>query len=223
MPYPGATPVTPVDKQGNVIGGSGAGSTAQTVQGNSTDNTADSGNTVKVGGLVNTTAPTQQVTGVRTPFWVSARGSLIVGGVSATGADATANNSLTAVTNPGGGAGGPLVSASFVFNGTSWDRQRGDATGTYFVDGFRPAGTDRSASATTTSTQLAAANTARRGLEIQNIGANNVGINEFGNTAAIGTAGTYTLAPGASMRVRTNRAVTMIAATATTALTATEW
>lgn len=86
-----------------------------------------------------------------------------------------------------------------------------------------PAGTDRSGSAGTTSAQIVAANSARRGLEIQNIGANNIGINEFGGTAAIGTAGTYTLAPGASLRVRTNRAITAIAATAATAFTATEW
>lgn len=85
------------------------------------------------------------------------------------------------------------------------------------------AGTNRSGTATTTSATLAAANPNRRGLEIQNIGANNIGINEFGGTAGIGTAGTYTLAPGASMRVRTNQLVTVIAATASTAFTATEW
>lgn len=85
------------------------------------------------------------------------------------------------------------------------------------------AGTNRSGTATTTSAQLAAANTSRRGLEVQNIGANNIGINEFGAAAAIGTAGTYTLAPGASVRIRTSNLVNVIAATASTAFTATEW
>lgn len=89
--------------------------------------------------------------------------------------------------------------------------------------GFLPAATDRSGSAATSSGQIIASNAARRGLEIQNVGANNIGINEFGGTAAIGAAGTYTLVPGASMRVRTNRAVTAIAATGATAFTATEW
>lgn len=89
--------------------------------------------------------------------------------------------------------------------------------------GVLTAATDRSGTATTTSAQIVAANTARRGLEIQNIGANNIGINEFSGTAAIGTAGTYTLTPNSSMRVRTNRAITAIAATASTAFTATEW
>lgn len=86
-----------------------------------------------------------------------------------------------------------------------------------------PAGTDRSGMANTTEAQIVAANTARRGLEIQNIGANNIGINEFGGAAAIGTAGTYTLTPNSSMRVRTNRAVRAVAATGATAFTATEW
>lgn len=86
-----------------------------------------------------------------------------------------------------------------------------------------PAGTDRSGSAGTASGALAAANANRKGLNIQNIGANNIGVNEFGGAAAIGSAGTYTLVPGASMNVRTNRAVTIIAATGATPFTATEF
>lgn len=86
-----------------------------------------------------------------------------------------------------------------------------------------PGGTDRSGTATTSSTTLIPANASRRGLNIQNIGANNIGINEFGGTAIIGTAGTYTLTPGSSMNIRTNRAITGIAATASTAFTATEF
>lgn len=86
-----------------------------------------------------------------------------------------------------------------------------------------PAGTDRSGTATTSSAQLAAANPTRRGLNIQNIGANNIGVNEFGGTAAIGTAGTYTLVPNASLLVRTNRQVNVIAATGATAYAATEY
>lgn len=98
-----------------------------------------------------------------------------------------------------------------------------DTNGLFTQQGTLPAGTDRSGSAITSSGQLAAANAARRGLEIQNIGANNIGVNEFGGAAAIGTAGTYTLTPGSSMRVRTNRQVNVIAATGTTAFTATEF
>jgi hypothetical protein len=85
------------------------------------------------------------------------------------------------------------------------------------------AGTNRSGTATTTSAQLAAANASRRGLNIQNIGANNIGVNEFGGTAAIGTAGTYTIVPNGFLNVRTSSQINVIAATASTAFTATEF
>jgi len=83
-------------------------------------------------------------------------------------------------------------------------------------------GTDRSGIAQTTSGPLAVANAARKSLTIQNIGANNIGVNEFGGTAAIGSAGTYTIAPGGALKVSTNRQINVIAATAATAYTATE-
>ena len=83
------------------------------------------------------------------------------------------------------------------------------------------AGTDFSGTAGTSSTQLAPANALRRGLNIQNVSANTIGINEFGGTAAIGSAGTYTVAAGASVNVRTNRQVNVIASAAGSAYTAT--
>jgi hypothetical protein len=85
-----------------------------------------------------------------------------------------------------------------------------------------PAGTDRSNTATTTSQALIPANANRRALNIQNVGANNIGVNEFGGTATIGSAGTYTLVPGASMNVRTSNAISFVAATGNTPFTATE-
>lgn len=117
----------------------------------------------------------------------------------------------------------PLVAAMAVSSSGTANPAGTSADPTYTQTVPLPAGTDRSGTATTSSGPLAAANTSRRGLNIQNIGANNIGINEFGGTAAIGTAGTYTLAPGTSMNVRTNRAITVIAATASTAYSATEF
>ncbi len=105
---------------------------------------------------------------------------------------------------PGGGATDPLYSQS----------------------GYLPAGTDRSGTTSATantSTTLAAANTSRRGLNIQNISANPMGINEFGGRAAIGTAGTYTVPAGGSVRINTNRAVTVVSGTASQLYTATEF
>jgi len=86
-----------------------------------------------------------------------------------------------------------------------------------------PPGTDRSGTAGTSASVLAPALATRKGLEIQNISANVLGVNEIGGTAAIGTAGTYTLAAGASMRVRTSRAISVIASVAASAYTATEY
>jgi len=88
------------------------------------------------------------------------------------------------------------------------------------------AGTDRSGTTSATAgtaTTLAPANPARRGLNIQNISASNIGINEVGGTAAIGTAGTYTVAAGASISIRTNRAISVVGAAASLAYTATEF
>lgn len=84
-------------------------------------------------------------------------------------------------------------------------------------------GVNRSGTAATSSGSLAAANPNRRGLTIQNIGANNIGVNEFGGAAAIGTAGTYTVVPGGSVSISTTNQVNVIAATGATPYTATEF
>ncbi len=97
-----------------------------------------------------------------------------------------------------------------------------DSTGVPVVTGLGGA-VNRSGTAATSSGQLAPANPARRGLNIQNIGANNIGVNEFGGTAAIGSPGTYTVAPGGSVSIRTTNQINAIAATAPTAYTATEF
>lgn len=84
-------------------------------------------------------------------------------------------------------------------------------------------GADRSGTAGTTSATLAQANSARRGLNIQNISTGTLGINELGGVAAIGSPGTYTIPAGGSAIVRTNRQVTVIASAASSAYTATEF
>jgi len=82
---------------------------------------------------------------------------------------------------------------------------------------------DRSGTATTTSTQLSPATPNRRGLEIQNVGANNIGINEFGGVASVGTKGTWTLAPGYGLEVRTNQQVNIASVGGSSDFTAVEW
>ena len=86
-----------------------------------------------------------------------------------------------------------------------------------------PASTDRSGTATTTSGGLnVAANSARKFLVGQNISGVSIGFNEQGGTAVIGTANTYTVAPGQSFSISTNKLVNFIAASGTAAVTMTE-
>lgn len=83
--------------------------------------------------------------------------------------------------------------------------------------------TDRSGTATTTSGGLSvAANAARKGLVGQNISGVSIGFNEQGGVAAIGTAGTYTVAAGGAFSISTNKLVNFIAAGGTAAVTLTE-
>jgi hypothetical protein len=78
------------------------------------------------------------------------------------------------------------------------------------------AGTDRSGAITLggTAQTLAAANTARVGLEIQNIDpAEEMWVNENGGTAAANTQGSNFIAARGSVTVSTNRAISVVAAT----------
>lgn len=86
------------------------------------------------------------------------------------------------------------------------------------------AGTNLSGTATTTSGgfNLAALTTRKPGdVQGQNISAVSIGFNEFGGTAAIGTAGTYTVAAGGTFSITTNQLVNFIAASGTAAITIT--
>jgi hypothetical protein len=83
---------------------------------------------------------------------------------------------------------------------------------------------DRSGVATPISGNLAIGNNpARRGIIGQNVGSNNIGFNEFGGVAAIGTAGTFTVVPGASFRISTTNGVNFIAPAGNTPVTMTEY
>lgn len=86
------------------------------------------------------------------------------------------------------------------------------------------AGTDLSGTVTTSSGVFnipANANRKPGDVQGQNISANTIGFNEFGGAAAIGTAGTYTVAPGATFSITTNRLVNFIAAGGNSAVTIT--
>lgn len=58
-------------------------------------------------------------------------------------------------------------------------------------------------------------------LQGQNVGTNNIGFNEFGGTATIGAAGTWTVPPGQTFKITTNQRVNFVAANGDTPVTIT--
>ena len=120
-----------------VVSAGGSGTTASQVQGNVASGSADSGSPVKVGGVYNTTPPTL-TNGQRGDLQLDNRGKLHVAALVAvaTPADAVGN----AMQAPAGvDSGGTQQSIIFqgrhwLFNGTTWDRARGDTTGAYVVE-----------------------------------------------------------------------------------------
>ena len=87
----------------------------------------------------------------------------------------------------------------------------------------KPAGTDRSGSITTggTAQQLAASNSDRTGLTIQNTSDGDLRITENGTTATASTG--YKLTPGMGLQISTNKAVSVYGATTGQTFAATEF
>ncbi len=73
-----------------------------------------------------------------------------------------------------------------------------------------------------TAQSLAAANTARRSLQLQNRSTGDLWINETGGTAAINDSASYQVAAGGTFISSTNQALSIIGATTGQAFTATE-
>jgi hypothetical protein len=100
------------------------------VVGNVAAAVADAGNPVKVGGVAMSTAPSAATDGQRQNAWMTPTGAFVVGGIGATLADGASNTSVafprTSSASPVG-----LWNDNYVFNGASWDRQRGDVNGSW--------------------------------------------------------------------------------------------
>lgn len=111
----------------------GSGASAQTFQGNSPANATDTGNPVKIGGRVDTGTPTAATTGQRDDAWFTANGAQVQGAPVVSGGDGQANAGLQSLAAPTGVGLRLLTTGGFIFNGTSWDRQRGDTSGTYLA------------------------------------------------------------------------------------------
>ena len=130
------------------LGGDGASTPVDgelPVGGDVAHDVADSGNPVKIGGKASFAAPTSVVNGDRVDAWYSREGaaaSLIVGDTGTKALVANTSGDGAATTN----AGLWTLGTGWVFNGTTWDRARGDVTNGLDVDVTRlpsiPAGTN---------------------------------------------------------------------------------
>jgi hypothetical protein len=117
--------VRPLNSDGTVIGStSPIGAVIAT--GNVASGATDSGNPVKVGGTYNTTLPVL-TNGQRGDMQLAVSGGLrtIFTALTQTAIDSASNTIIGYVTAPNSHVSfGPLATAVFKFNGTSWDRSR---------------------------------------------------------------------------------------------------
>lgn len=100
--------------------------TVASVSGNVASGAADSGNPIKFGGVLNTTRPTF-TNGQRGDAQIDTRGNLAV---TVMGFGNTSGASVTSPADAAAGTAGLSIWAQgAVFNGTNWDRLRGDLNG----------------------------------------------------------------------------------------------
>lgn len=125
------------DVNGNLKTASGTGTAADQIQGNVASGSSDIGNPVKTGGVYNTTPPTF-ANGQRGDSQIDVNGNLnvipkLIGINPSDGVVSSSTNFGRAGTSASDNVGKYQLGASVYFNGTSWDRMRGDTNGIYAV------------------------------------------------------------------------------------------
>lgn len=100
----------------------------------------DSGNPVKVGGYASSTTPTSVASGDRVNMWLNLGGATVIsGGVTEMSGDG-ASLGVPLVQRVGNTSAGPLGVLPLLFNGSTFDRQRGDTSNGLDVDVTRVSG-----------------------------------------------------------------------------------
>lgn len=170
---------------------SGSGATASQVQGNVASGATDAGNPVKVGGIFNSSLPTL-TNGQRGDLQLNAKGAATIsmaGIFSGDGANATISGNTD-----NGGTVRPIAAAPYVFNGTTYDRQRGDANGGTWVQPSTNSGTSNFsliAANTTNSTNVKASAGVITEISVYNNSAT-IGYLKLYNSASAPTCGSGT-------------------------------
>jgi len=192
----------------------GTGTAANQVQGTSANGAVDDGsNPVKVGGVASTNAPTTVAAGQRVSAWYYPNGQQAVVLTDNLG------NLSTMTGGVGGDAGGVFAAInvynrSSVFNGSGWDRQRGDVTGTWTHAPQNTVSTALSGTITTSGTTATVAfvNTARQ--EVINPSAATLWASWA--TPTVNGAGSFPIAAGGTFSTdRTTGTLTLLSTTAT--------
>ncbi|MFB0874555.1 MULTISPECIES: hypothetical protein [unclassified Sphingobium] len=202
---------TATDRFGNVVGASGTVLLNQDGTAATTTAVTQSGPwsvNIGTGGIFNTTPPTL-ANGTRGDLQLDSAGSLnarLRTSVS-TGTDGFVNTRIGTILGDAAGTTTGLIlgSAPFVFNGTSWDRTRGDTTGLYVVG--KGTGTIATGQVSVgTSSTLVAASRSGRGKIMLSVGAANTCA--FGNTGVTTSTGFPLPATvGASLTLDTGAAI----------------
>ncbi len=115
------------------VGGSTPNAIA--VEGTVAHGQAESGNPVTVGGRADSAYPAAVTAGQRVRAWFNQNGAQMVASATSNPAgDASGVGLFGGLFSNVAGASIYLVTAGMVFNGASWDRMRGDTSGTYTVE-----------------------------------------------------------------------------------------
>lgn len=187
-----------------------------TSQGTTPSGTADSGNPVKFGGVYLSTL-SGFTTGQRADLPVNSNGVLLTStGLQVGGADGFSNGSLLSFWGVNGTTSavfGPSQVAGSYFNGTSWDRVRGDTTGAYTVAKGTPTLGSGQIAVATASTQIVAARAGRASVTIANPAAAALFVGPTGVTVSTG----HSIPAGGSLTLNTSAAVFGVAAAGQTA------
>jgi hypothetical protein len=164
------------------------------------------------------TVPLSLPTGTGYSIFTDQNGNLCMNGSVTVTPSGTQNVNLTQIQGAAPSLTNPLwvtpaTGASFAVTGTFWQATQPVSIAAAPLRALGITPTDRTiTSASGSSQQMMAANASRHSITIENTGSANCGINPTGGTAAIGGAGTITLAPLGSYtpRAPTLSAVTVI-------------
>lgn len=199
--------------QVTIVGADGSDTTlgvTSVATGNVAHDATDAGNPVKVGCFASSGGPTAVVSTDRANVWCGLNGNLAVTyGPRAAAADANANSTHTAVVATDGVAAF-LGVYPYVFNGTTWDRPRGNIDTAALIN---------AAGATTSQTGADQTNYNGRGLQVvldmTVVGTGSVTLTIQGKDAASGKY--YTLLAGAAVVTNSTNLYTVYPGAPTTA------